>query len=76
MSLRSLEERVLDLERTVAELVQSQRRIGRGKEWRRTVGMFTGDEVMKRIDSAAAKYRAQDRQRARRRWTKRRQTRK
>jgi len=44
------------------------------KDWRRTVGMFSGNELMKEVDAAGAKLRAQDRQRARRRGTKRRRT--
>ena len=60
-----LEERVAALEQQVAELKSA---IGNGaqtKDWRRTLGMFTGDEVMKRIDEAALKYREMDRKRAR-----------
>jgi hypothetical protein len=72
MSQTTVEERVSALERTVAELVQSRRPAGRGKDWRRTVGMFSGNELMKEIDAAGAKLRAQDRKRARRRGTKRR----
>ena len=74
MSQTTVEERVSALERTVAELVQSRRPPGRVKDWQRTVRMFSGKELMKEIDAAGAKLRAQDRQRARRRGTKRRRT--
>ncbi len=39
---------------------------GRDKDWRRTLGMFTGDELMKRIDDQALKYREADRKKSRR----------
>jgi len=58
---QTVEERVSALERAVAELVQSRRPAGRAKDWRRTVGMFSGTELMKEIDAAGAKLRAQDR---------------
>ncbi len=74
MSQTTVEDRVSALERTVAELVQSRRPAGRVKDWQRTVGVFSGNELMKEIDAAGAKLRAQDRQRARRRGTKRRRT--
>jgi hypothetical protein len=32
-------------------------------DWRRSIGMFSGDEVMKRIDDAALAYRQADRER-------------
>lgn len=74
MSRTTVKERISALERTVAELVQSWRPAGRVKDWRRTVGMFSGNELMKEIDAAGQKIREQNRQQARRRRTKRRQT--
>ena len=74
MSQTNVEERISALERTVAELVQSRRSAGRLKDWQRTVGMFSGNELMKEIDAAGQKLREQDRQRARRRGTKRRRS--
>jgi hypothetical protein len=71
MSQTSVEERITALERTVAELVQSQRLDSRVKGWKRTVGMFSGNELMKEIDAAGQKIRNLDRQRARRRVNKR-----
>jgi hypothetical protein len=61
----SLEERVKRLEAFVATLSASAKR-GKKKDWQRTLGMFTGDEIMKRIDEQALKYRKQDRKRVRR----------
>jgi hypothetical protein len=76
MAQASVEERISALERAVAELVQSGRLGGRVKDWKRTVGMFSGNKLMKAIDAAGQKIREQDRQRARRRGSKRRQNRK
>ncbi len=42
------------------------------KDWKRTVGMFSGNELMKEIDAAGQRIRDQDRQRARGRASKRR----
>ena len=70
MSQRSLEERVAALEREVAELRAALANGAPKKDWLSTVGMFTGDEVMKRIEKAAVKYREADRRKARRRQRK------
>lgn len=74
MSQANVEERLSALERTVAEFVK--RSAGRVKDWKRTVGMFSGNELMKEIDAAGHKIREEDRQRARRRGSKRRRSRK
>ena len=74
MSQMTVEERISALDRTVAELVQSRRPAGRMKDWQRSVGMFSGNELMKEIDAAGQQLREQDRQRARRRGTKHRRT--
>ncbi|HZU35391.1 MAG TPA: hypothetical protein VFA18_05765 [Gemmataceae bacterium] len=66
MSQISVEERISALERAVAELIQARQVAGRRKDWKRTVGMFSGNELMKQIDAAGQKIREQDRQRARR----------
>lgn len=76
MSQTNVEERISALERTVAELVQTRQPSGQVKDWKRTVGMFSGNELMKEIDAAGQKIRALDRQRARRGATKRRRNRK
>jgi hypothetical protein len=72
MAQTKVEERISALERTVAELVQSRRSAGRVKDWKRTVGMFSGNDIMKEIDAAGQKIREQDRLRARRPGVKRR----
>jgi hypothetical protein len=72
MPQTKVEERISALERTVAELVQSRRSAGRVKDWKRTVGMFSGNDLMKEIDAAGQKIREQDRLRARRPGVKRR----
>ena len=72
MSQASVEERISALERTVAQLVQSRETASLVKDWKRTVGMFSGNELMKEIDAAGQKIREEDRQRARRRGTGRR----
>ncbi len=76
MSHTNVEERISALERTVAELVQSRQPTGRTKDWRRTVGLFSGSQLMKEIDAAGQRIREQDRQQARRRSSKRQQNRK
>ena len=50
MSNKAVEERVTELERLVVALT-SQSKTGnrRGKNWRRTLGAFTGDALMKQV---------------------------
>jgi len=62
---QTLEERVAKLERTVAELLAKPRE-PRRDDWRKTIGMFTGDAVMREIDDEALKIREQDRRETRR----------
>jgi len=66
----TIEKRVAALEQQVAELKAAVADGRRPKDWRRTIGMFAGDEVMKRIFDTALKFREQDRKRARRRYAK------
>ena len=66
----TLEKRLAALESVVAELKGKPKPGSRKKNWRRTIGMFTGDQVMKRIDQEALKYREADRRKARRRGAK------
>jgi hypothetical protein len=66
MAQTNVEERIAALERTVAELVQSRQSGSRVKDWKRTVGMFSGNDLMKEIDEAGRKIREQDRRQARR----------
>ena len=70
----TLEERIAVLEQQVADLKTAVAN-GQGLEdWRRTIGMFAGDEVMKRILDEALRFRERDRERARHRPAKGRRT--
>lgn len=60
-----LRRRLAALERQMAELQAAHGNGTSAKDWRSTVGMFSGDEVMKQIDEAARKVREADRKRAR-----------
>lgn len=59
----SLEERVAALEQQVNSLLAARTNGGTQKDWRRTLGMFTGDEVMRAIDEEARQFREEDRRR-------------
>ncbi|MCI0639523.1 MAG: hypothetical protein L0Y72_10480 [Gemmataceae bacterium] len=63
--MKQLEQRVAALESQVAALQAAQANGVQPTGWRTTVGMFTGDEVMKQIDRAARKIREADRRRTR-----------
>lgn len=67
----TLEQRLAALEKRVAELALVLTSGGRVKDWRRTVGMFSGDDVMKQIDAEALKFRERDREKARRKEARR-----
>jgi hypothetical protein len=54
----TLEERVAALEGQVEELLRGAPRV---KNWRRTLGMFAGDELMKEINAEGRKIRRADR---------------
>jgi hypothetical protein len=54
----TLEERVAVLESKVEQLARGSRR---QKDWRRTLGMFAGDELMKEINAEGRKIREADR---------------
>jgi hypothetical protein len=70
MSKTTLAERVATLEKKVAELEAAVANRPGKKDWLSTVGMFSGDEVMKRIDAEGAKWREREREKARRRYAK------
>ncbi|MCI0379846.1 MAG: hypothetical protein L0215_19875 [Gemmataceae bacterium] len=72
MSRVTLEERVAMLERQVGVLIANDARAGRAKDWRRTRGIFTGDEFMKHVFEEGRKIREKDRKRARARSAKKR----
>jgi hypothetical protein len=61
-----LEQRVTALEREVAELKTTLANGSRVKDWRRTIGMFGDDPVMKEIFDEALRIREKDREKARR----------
>lgn len=69
----ALESRLARLETQVQEL-QSQLQAVKsgGKDWRRTIGMFTDDEGMKSVFQAALKLRQADRKKTRSRTTRKR----
>ena len=63
VTLESLSERVAALEKIISEMRQAPLK-PRAKDWRRTIGMFAGDEVMKEIFDAARQIREETRQEA------------
>jgi hypothetical protein len=67
MANRSLEQRVAALEAQVDRLQQEARSaaVGNGKDWRRTIGVFTGDEGMQQILRDAMLLREADRTKVR-----------
>jgi hypothetical protein len=71
MSKNNLEERVAVLERQVQQLIESKTGRKRVKDWRDSVGMFTGNDLMKEIDRAGAAIRVRERRQARRAAAKR-----
>jgi len=60
----SLEDRVARLERLVDELTRKSASDPRVKDWRRTVGMFEGDPIMKEIIEEGRRIREEDRRQA------------
>src|SRR5438477_317520 len=57
MSRATLEERVAALERQVDALLANHAGTGRTKDWRRTRGAFTGDDLMKQAFEEGRKIR-------------------
>lgn len=66
MATATLSARVAKLEKTVAELIGKQPRKPGRDDWKSVVGMFDGDEIMKRIDERGAAIRRAERRKARR----------
>ena len=62
MTLESLSQRVAELERKVAELTRVPP--APVKDWRRTVGMFAGDEFSRAVDAEALSIREAERRAA------------
>jgi hypothetical protein len=73
MSRATLEERVAALEKQVGALLANHGGTARAKDWRRTRGAFTGDDLMKRVFAEGRKIRDAQRKRARPRSEKKRQ---
>jgi hypothetical protein len=63
MSQADLEQRVAALEKQMSALRADGAGVRR-KDWQRTIGMFTGDEVMEQIFAEGRKIREADRRRA------------
>lgn len=63
MSRESLEKRVAELERQVSSLLADRADAGRAKDWRRTRGAFSGDELMKQVFEEGRKIRDAERKR-------------
>jgi hypothetical protein len=61
MSRATLEERVAALESQVAALLANHTGTGHAKDWRRTRGAFTGDDVMKQVFEEGRKIRDAER---------------
>ena len=64
MSDTTLEERVTTLEKLVAELMHNADTGMRKKDWRRTIGIFDGDPIMKEIIDEGRRVREADRRQA------------
>lgn len=67
MTQQTLEQRVANLERQVAELQQERtngKPVGQpgSADWKSTIGMFDGDPVMKEIIDETLKIREEDRE--------------
>lgn len=76
MSQPTLDERVAALEKQMAELRAELAKVVQPKDWRSTIGMFSGNEAMKAIDAAGQAIREKERQRARRQGAKKRRVKK
>ena len=64
MSRTTLEERVAVLERQVGALLANNAGTHPAKDWRRTRGAFTGDDLIKQIFEEGRKIRNAERKRA------------
>ena len=58
----TLEERLARVEQLLDDLIRKSERPKREKDWRRTVGMFDDDPVMKEIIDEGRRIREEDRQ--------------
>lgn len=64
MSRATLEDRVAALERQVGALLANHAATGPARDWRRTRGAFTGDDLMKQVFAEGRKIRQAERKRA------------
>jgi hypothetical protein len=64
MATKPLDKRVSILEQEVAALKKALVNESASKDWRRTVGMFEGDEIMQEIDRLTLAVRQEDRLKA------------
>ena len=64
MSRTTLEERVAALEQQLGALLAQRAATAPVKDWRRTRGAFTGDDLMKQVFVAGRKLREAERHRA------------
>ena len=58
----TLEERVAQLEETIARLLADSRRQPQG--WREVLGMFGDDELMKQVDDEGRRWREEENRRS------------
>ena len=65
MPKTKLEHRVAAIERQLADLESAVKSTQQKKDWRRTIGIFTGDDGMQEIFQAAMKLREADRRKVR-----------
>lgn len=65
MTKTALERRVAALEQQVGDLLARQAGTARVKDWRRTRGAFTGDELMQQVFKAGRKIRDAERKQVR-----------
>jgi hypothetical protein len=63
VSKATLAERVAELEKQIGALLANQDDVGQSKDWRRTRGAFTGDELMKQVFEEGRKIREAERKR-------------
>jgi hypothetical protein len=64
MSRATLEERVAALDRQVGALLANDTGAARVKDWRRTRGAFTGDDLMRQVFAEGRRIRQAERKRA------------
>jgi hypothetical protein len=60
-TIESLEKRVAALQKGLAQVLQSQPKPGKFKDWRLAIGKYKVTEMTKRIDEAGRKIREADR---------------